>query len=484
MKFWITTLLVLAAAGTGGYLWWKPRQAALAEPVYRTFVVARGEIVQSVTATGQLSPLTTVEVGSQVSGRIAKRYVDFNDPVKKDQLLAEIDPSSYEARVLQSQAELESAQANLDLKKLNADRAAELRKNQIVSQSDYDLAMAEYSQQRAAVRIREASLENSKLDLSRTKIYAPIDGVVISRDVDVGQTVQASFSAPKLFSIAQDLRQMEISASVSEADIGGVAPGQPVEFIVDAYPDRKFNGTVRQVRANSIITQNVVTYPTIITVENDELKLLPGMTANVVITTARRPNVLQVPNAALRFRPPDGANVRPAEVAATDGKAAADELTIDQVPGLEQIPAEFKQRMFERFDADKNGRLNPAEVAALQEARAARMAAGGGGGGARGPGGGGRGDGGGPRPQRPAQDVTRMVYVLANPPAQGMPATGDLISKTVKIGVTDGANTEIVSGLDEGDMLVVGIVEAGSSAAASTTTTNPFAPQFPRGGRR
>jgi HlyD family secretion protein len=241
------------------------------------------------------------------------------------------------------------------------------------------------------------------------------------------------------------------------------------------------------VRANSVVTQNVVTYPTIISVQNDELRLLPGMTANVIITTARRQGVVHVPNAALRFRPPEGAVVRPVEVAAAPTangeKSPAEEgLTIDQVPGLEQVPAEFRQRIFDRHDADKNGRLNPAELAALSEARA-RFAAGGGG---RGPGGGGgNGGGGAARAARPPTDVTRTVYVVAAPGEKGAPAKGELITKTVKIGVTDGANTEIVSGLNEGDVLAVGIIEPGTPAAAAQAN-NPFAPQFPgaRGGRR
>lgn len=485
MKYWLSFLVILAVGGAG-YWWWRPRQAADAETVYKTAVVARTEIVQSVSATGQLSPLKTVQVGSQVSGTIAKLYVDFNDTVTNGQLLAEIDPGSYKARVVQAEAQLDSAKANYELKKLTAERSAELRKNEIVAQSNYDQAAAELRQQEASVRIAEASLQNVKLDLDRTTIYAPIDGVVISRDVDVGQTVQASFSAPKLFSIAQDLRQMEISAAVSEADIGSVAPGQAVKFSVDAFPDRHFTGTVRQVRANSIIAQNVVTYSTIITVANDDLKLLPGMTATVDITTARRPNAIIVSNAALRFKPPENAIIRAPEAApATDGTAAADELTIDQIPELESVPAEFRQRRFDRHDLDKNGKLNPTELAALKEANV-RFAARGGPGGGGGGGNGREGGGGANRAPRPAQDVTKTVYVLAQPPAPGEPAKGELIAKTVRIGITDGANTEILSGLDEKEIVVLGLVDANAAGSSATSaaqqTRNPFAPQMPRGG--
>lgn len=480
MKFWLSVLALLVA-GAVGFVWMRRGKEADVVPLYRTATVTRGEIVQLVTATGQLSPLTTVEVGSEVSGRIAKRYVDFNDTVKTGQLLAEIDPASYQARVVQAQAQLDSARANYDLRKVTADRTAELRKNQLVSQSEYDQVMAELRQQEAAVRIAEANLKNAQLDLDRCKIYAPIDGVVISRDVDVGQTVQASFQAPKLFSIAQDLRRMEISAAVSEADIGGIEPGQPVEFEVDAYPDRKFTGVVRQVRANPTVEQNVVTYPTIITVDNDDLDLLPGMTANVRITTARRSNVLQVPNAALRFRPPEGAVVRTAETKPDRGQPDAEAgLTIDQVPGLENAPAEVRQRLFDRHDVDKDGRLNPTELAALQETRA-RFAAGGG----RRPGEGGGGGfamrgNGAPRPVRSRPTSERTVYVLATPPAEGMPGSGDLLARRVQIGITDGANTEILSGLEEGEVVAVGIIDADSAEARNAQPRNPFLPQFGR----
>jgi HlyD family secretion protein len=495
MKFWLSLLLLAVLAGAG-YWWWRPRQASDAEPVYRTAVAARTEIVQSVSATGQLSPLKTVQVGSQVSGTISELYVDFNDTVTNGQLVAEIDPGTYAARVVQAEAQLDSAKANYQLKKLTADRSAELLKNQIVAQSDYDTAMAELRQQEASVRIAEASVQNARLDLDRTKIHAPIDGVVISRDVDKGQTVQASFSAPKLFSIAQDLREMEIAAAVSEADIGSVAPGQFVRFHVDAFPDRDFSGTVRQVRANSVITQNVVTYSTIITVANDDLKLLPGMTATVDITTARRPNAIVVSNAALRFKPPENAIIRAPEAPAVSGDTAgaSTELTIDQIPGLEEMPAEFRQRMFDRHDTDKNGKLNPTELAALQEARtrfAARGGPGGGGGGSGAGGGresrGGGGSGnGGTRTARPPQEVTKTVYVLAEPPAPGLPAKGELIAKTVRIGINNGASTEILSGLEEHDLVVLDTIDANApaakAAAAGQQTRNPFAPQFPRGG--
>ncbi|MDP3207964.1 MAG: efflux RND transporter periplasmic adaptor subunit, partial [Rhodoglobus sp.] len=253
--------------------------------------------------------MATVNVGSQVSGNIAKLHVDFNDRVTAGQLIAEIDPSTYEARLVQAEGDLLGARVMLDQKRLNVRRSETLLASQLIARSDHDQALTELHQQEAVVTIKEAMVKSARVDLERTKIRSPIDGVVIDRAIDVGQTVQASFAAPTLFVLAQDLRQMQITANVSEADIGGVAPDKPVTFTVDAFPGETFTGQVRQVRNNTTTTNNVVTYPTIVTVDNPDLKLRPGMTANVTIIVARRENVLRAPNAALRFRPPDTGGV-------------------------------------------------------------------------------------------------------------------------------------------------------------------------------
>lgn len=308
------TLVVLLAAGA--WFWWRQSSSTTAAaPAFRTARVQRGPIVQTVTATGPLSAVATVEVGSQVSGNIARLHVDFNDRVAAGQLIAEIEPSTYEARLVEAEGDLLTARAALELRQLNATRTADLLGRKLVPQSEFDQARSELHQQQAVVQVKEAAVRRARVDLERTKIRSPIDGVVISRTIDVGQTVQASFAAPTLFKLAHDLREMQITANVSEADIGAVTAGQAVAFTVDAFPGETFAGTVREVRNDTTITNNVVTYPTIITVENPDLKLRPGMTANVTITLARRDDTLRVPNAALRYRPPENAPVLAAAAA-------------------------------------------------------------------------------------------------------------------------------------------------------------------------
>jgi HlyD family secretion protein len=312
-------LIVLLALGGSAAWWWSARSAST-PAVYRTTRVQRGDINQTVSATGPLSAVATVDVGSQVSGNIAKLYVDFNDPVSSGQLIAEIDPSTYEARLLQAESDLLGARVAVELKQLNARRSEQLLASHMISQSEYDQAMAELHQQEAVVKIKEGAARNARVDLERTKIRSPIDGVVIDRAIDVGQTVQASFAAPTLFRLAQDLRAMQITANVSEADIGGVAAGGRVAFTVDAFPGETFSGMVRQVRNNTTTSNNVVTYPTIITVANPDLKLRPGMTANVTIIIAERHDVLRVPNAALRFSLTEPAPATPSRPRETERK--------------------------------------------------------------------------------------------------------------------------------------------------------------------
>lgn len=274
---------------------------------YETTAVARGDLVQHVTASGTLSAVVSVDVGSQVSGKISALYVGFNSPVKKDQLVAEIDPTVYEASEQQAEGELASARADVTLKRQNLERKKILVPLKAASQLDLDQATAELAQAEATVVIRQAALESAKANLGYCKITAPVDGVVISRKVDLGQTVNAAMNTPVLFTVAQDLTKMNISAAVSEADIGQVKAGQTVDFTVDAFPDEVFHGTITQVRKSPTTTQNVVTYETIISVENPEQKLFPGMTADVSILVSERKDVLKIPNTALRYSPPDGA---------------------------------------------------------------------------------------------------------------------------------------------------------------------------------
>jgi HlyD family secretion protein len=285
------------------------------EPKFRTEKVTKGDLVMTVTSTGTVNPVTTVLVGTQVSGTIKEIYVDFNSPVKKGQLIARIDPALFEAQVNQARANLFSAKANLEKAeatlvdaKRTMERNKELLSKNLIAQSDFDTAETNYETAKASVSAvkaqvvqTEAALSLAETNLYYTKIVSPVEGIVVSRNVDVGQTVAASFQTPTLFSIAQDLTKMQIDGNVDESDIGNIKVGQDVEFIVDAYPDITFKGKVWQVRNAPITVQNVVTYDVVIQVANPELKLKPGMTANVSIITAIKKDVLKIPNAALRF---------------------------------------------------------------------------------------------------------------------------------------------------------------------------------------
>jgi HlyD family secretion protein len=275
---------------------------------YQTATVTRGAITQVVTATGTLNPVTNVQVGSQVSGNIQKLFADFNSEVKAGQTVAQIDPMLFQAAVTQAEGDLASADAALELAKVNAARTQRLFAEKNSSQQDVDSAMATLHQAEANVKIKQGALDKAKADLDHCTITSPIDGVVISRSVDVGQTVAASLQAPVIFQIANDLTKMQIDSNVAEADVGAVEVGQNVDFTVDAFPTRTFHGKVVQVRNAPITVQNVVTYDTVIGVENKELKLKPGMTANVSIVIDHKDNVLQLKNAALRYRPPDAAS--------------------------------------------------------------------------------------------------------------------------------------------------------------------------------
>src|ERR1700736_3719405 len=272
---------------------------------YQTATITRGPITQAVTATGTLNPVVNVQVGSQVSGNIQKLFADFNSQVKANQLVAQIDPALFQSAVTQAEGDLASAQAALELAKLNATRTQSLFTQKNSSQQDLDTAMANLHQAEANVKIKQGALDKTKADLDHCRITSPIDVVVISRNVDVGQTVAASLQAPVIFQIANDLTKMQIDSNVAEADVGVVSIDQNVDFTVDAFPTRTFHGKVVQVRNAPITVQNVVTYDTVIGVDNKDLKLKPGMTANVSIVIAHKDNVLQLKNAALRFRPPD-----------------------------------------------------------------------------------------------------------------------------------------------------------------------------------
>ena len=272
---------------------------------YQTATVTRGPITQAVTATGTLNPVVNVQVGSQVSGNIQKLFADFNSKVKAGDVVAQIDPVLFQATVTQAEGDLANAQAALELAKVNATRIQELFAKKNSAQADVDQATANLHQAEANVKIKQGALDKAKADLDHCTIKSPVDGEVISRSVDVGQTVAASLQAPVIFAIANDLTKMQIDANVAEADVGVVEVNQDVDFTVDAFPTRTFHGKVVQVRNAPITVQNVVTYDTVIGVSNPDLKLKPGMTANVSVKIAHRDDALQIKNAALRYRPAD-----------------------------------------------------------------------------------------------------------------------------------------------------------------------------------
>ena len=364
---------------------------------FQTVAVTRGPITQAVTATGTLNPVQNVQVGSQVSGNIQKLFADFNSDVKAGQVIAQIDPAVFQANVNQAEGDVANARAGLDLARLNAARTQALVAKQNSSQSDLDQAMANLHQAEANVKIKEGALEKTRVDLDHCTITSPIDGIVISRNVDVGQTVAASLQAPVIFTIANDLSKMQIDANVAEADVGGVAIDQDVEFTVDAFPARTFRGKVVQVRNAPITVQNVVTYDTVIGVSNSDLKLKPGMTANVSIISAHRDDALKISNGALRFRMPDE---------------------------------------------------NPASAMKRESSGSARPS------------------GGKSGANRGERRIERSVYFLA-------PGAAKPTNVSIKTGISDGVATEVVEGLKEGDRVVTGITERGSSATA-TPAANPF----------
>jgi HlyD family secretion protein len=298
------------------FLYWRHAQAT--PPVNcETANADRGSITIKVTATGNLSALLTTQVGSQVSGRVQQLFVDYNSAVKKGQPIAKLDPLLFAAAVQQARAVYLAAQSNLQKDRVQEanlkvayDRANRLKTELVIAQSDFDTAHTNYNIAQAQVNADESSLESARAALDQaqanlgfTTILSPINGVVISRSVDVGQTVAASFQAPTLFVIAQDLQRMQVDTNVSEADVGRLSPGMQATFTVDGYPGRPFAGTLRQIRNASQTVQNVVTYDAVINVENPKLLLKPGMTANVTFVVAKKDNVLRIRNAALRFRP-------------------------------------------------------------------------------------------------------------------------------------------------------------------------------------
>jgi HlyD family secretion protein len=327
----ILVLLVVGAA-----IWWLMPKKASAEGRYTTVALEHGAITQSVAANGTLNPVVLVSVGSQVSGIVQKLYADFNGKVKAGQVLLELDPTLTRAQLQQSEANLSSAQASMDLANANEERARGLFAQEYVTRQDLDVAVQAMKATKAQFDVAQAQVVRDKRNLDNTVIRSPVSGVVVSRLVDVGQTVAASLQSPTLFTIAQDLSHMQIDTSYAEADIGNIRVGQQAAFRVDAFPNRTFHGEVKQVRLNPTTQQNVVTYDVVVSVENEDQALMPGMTAYVNIVVAERKDVLMVPNAALRFRPSDAAKARTGgDKAKGEGRGKGDTTPMGTVYVLE-----------------------------------------------------------------------------------------------------------------------------------------------------
>ena len=299
-------VIILILAGlllAGGIMFMMGKKGAEDDVRFQMTEVAEGDIATNVTATGTIEPVKTVDVGTQVSGIVKRLYVDYNSVVKKGQVIAELDRTNLISDLNSAQANLRTAQIELDYQKKNYARYAELKQKDLVSLSEYDVALENYRKAQENVKVAQQSVSRSKTNLGYATVYSPIDGVVISKAVEEGQTVASGFSTPTIVKIAKDLTDMQCIAKVDEADIGGVKEGQRVTFTVDAFPDDVFSGSVKQVRQSGVTTNNVVTYEVVISAPNADLKLKPGLTANVTIYTLERSGVKSVPSAALRFTP-------------------------------------------------------------------------------------------------------------------------------------------------------------------------------------
>jgi HlyD family secretion protein len=492
-------LRILLAAAVVGLAWWfLTARDGEADAAYRTAPVERGEIRTAISATGTLSATATVEIGTQVSGMLQTIEVDFNDSVSRDQVIARIDPSTFQARLEQASAALSSARASLNEAQavarnaeLDYSRKADLLKRQLISRTDADLAQAARDQARARialataqVRQQQANADSARLDLEKTVIRSPVDGVVLLRAVEPGQTVAASLQTPVLFKIAGDLRKMEIVLAIDEADIGQVREGQTARFTVDSFPDRSFVGRVKQVRLAATNTSNVITYPVVVQVDNPDQSLLPGMTANAEIEISRRPDVLSVPNAALRFRPAEVANamVGGPSMGGTPARTGADGQQRDGGQtggGTSDALAKIADRL--QLDAAQRAAFDQSLQAMrerMQQMRGAGAGAGNGsaqGGGNASPG---ATAGGGDRSKRMAERMKQNFSDFRATLKPDQQATWDaelaaltsgkrvtiyrLVdgkpeAVTVRIGATDGTRSELIGGeLAEGDLVIIG----------------------------
>lgn len=530
MKKLLLAILLLGAIGAGAGAYYKYRNAP-AEPALAYATVTRGDIADTVGATGTLQAVTTVQVGTQVSGTIQALYADFNSLVRKGQVIARLDPSLFETQIEQARANLIRAQADLERLKVTLDdartklrRARDLAARQLIPQSELETADVSVRSAEAQIRSSEAqvtqaqaSLHQNEVNLQNTVIQAPIDGLVISRNVDVGQTVAASMQAPTLFVLAADLTKMQVVANLDESDVGRIRPGQVVTFRVDAYPADDFTGTLTQVRLQPIVQQNVVTYATVIDVPNPELKLKPGMTANVTVEVSRRNDVIRVPNAALRFRPSNdmfaALGLTPPASDRGDGGRGGRGGPAPQASGPPAAPAAGQQGAPAADAAgdpatgrrgNGNGRGRGDFAARLEglspedrEQAIARMRA-------RGfdPGALGGGRSGGTPSRRAAAPDSGQTLSARNPQATTIDAlfgplapvessgrvwvyaNNELRSIRVRLGITDGQATELIEGEIEPGVELVTNITTGSDVARPTQPAggNPLFQQPGRGG--
>ena len=444
-RSWLTVAAL--ALSTTARTYYQFGRVAAEAPVLNSAEVTRGSVVSTVQATGAQEAVTTVQVGTQVSGSIRALYADFNSTVRQGQVIAELDPSLFETQVEQAQATVVRLQAEAERARVLADdaqlklrRTRELFDKQLVPTNDLETAESNSRVAAAAVKAAEAqvaqaraSLNQAQVNLSHTVIRAPIDGVVIARNVDVGQTVAASITAPILFVLARDLAQMRVNASIDESDIGNVQPGQPVHFRVDAYLGEIFTGTVSQVRLQPEVQQNVVSYVTVIDVPNPDFRLKPGMTAAVTIETVPADDVLRVPNATLRFRPTEelfaalGQTIPAGPIAAASGET-------QPVAARKGGRGEEREQMGARFRSTGNQTREGAE----------------------------------PEGER------AMVWVFDQ---------GALMRVPIRVGISDGTQTAVLEGiLEPGTQVVTGVLT--DSAIATATTSSPLLPFGQRGGGR
>lgn len=488
---------IVVAVLAGGLYWWT-RGSGEDAPGFRTARAEQGDIRVAISATGTLNALSTVDVGSEVSGRLAEVLVDYNERVTRGQVIARIDPSTFEAQIAQSDAAIASARAGLETARatlrnaeLEYQRLRSLVERELVARGDVDRALsardqarAQVAQSEAQVRQQQASAENSRLNLGRSVIRSPVDGVVLTRAVEPGQTVAASLQAPVLFKIAEDLAKMEIVLAVDEADIGQVAEGQRVNFTVDAYPERQFEGRVRQVRLSATNTNNVITYPVVVAVDNADQTLFPGMTANAEIEVSRREGVLKLPNAALRFKPPEGMVPEDAQAGAQGAPRGGMSDDLPQLVAPLKLSA-AQQAAFDAALAEMRARAEARRAPQGGERPAGAGLFGGRGGGQSGPG------GGGSMPpqvrqrmlerfnqqfgafraslddaQRAQWDAGLKALLSARRAPVYRLANGRPERVMLRVGASDGSSSEVSGALAAGDEVIVGLNTAGGPAAA------------------